>query len=146
MATDVDLRNTTMVNGSLQSTTIRLSNTSVTSFDGLFENTTEIFTTEAWSDDLGTKEEQWGWLATTVLLLATLMVNGAVLGVTWKASRLHSSLYALLASLSIAHTFNALLDMPMAIKAAIYGKFINISLLQGTVRHFIIVGYYLLFC
>lgn len=123
MATDVDLQNTTVFNSFLPNK-IEPENSSDTTFNGLLENTSDI-STQAESGGFGTKEEQWGWLATIVLLLVILLVNGAVLGVTWKATRLHSSLYGLMASLAVAHAVNALLVMPMAINAAIYGKSSN---------------------
>ena len=120
MATDVDLdtMTTATVNGSLTNNTINFWNSS----GDPGSNTTQTLVTEAWTSDFQPSEKQWGWLATTVLLLATVLVNGALLGVTWKATRLHSSLYTLLGSLAFAHTLNAFLVMPMAINAAINGK------------------------
>ena len=115
MATDVDL---SAINGSLTNNTVDFTNSS----DDPVKNTTQTLVTEAWTSDFLPAEKQWGWLATTVLLLATVLVNGALLGVTWKATRLHSSLYTLLGSLAFAHTLNAFLVMPMAINAAINGK------------------------
>lgn len=129
MATDVDLKTvgvtvTSVLNGSSTNQTLDFLNMSVTTSDKLSENTTGmIITTEPLVYQSVSEEKQWGWLATIVLLLATLLVNGAVLGVTWRATRLHSSLFALLASLAFAHTLNAFLVMPMAINAAIHGKF-----------------------
>ena len=120
MATDVDINtmSTTLVNISLTNNTVNLTNSSG---DPVY-NTTQTIVTEAWTSDFLPAEKQWGWLATTVLRLATVLVNGALLGVTWKATRLHSSLYTLLGSLAFAHTLNAFLAMPMAINAAINGK------------------------
>ena len=120
MATDVDLNamTTALINVSLINNTVNLTNSS----GDLVYNTTQTLVTEAWTSDFLPAEKQWGWLATTVLILATVLVNGALLGVTWKATRLHSSLYTLLGSLAFAHTLNAFLVMPMAINAAINGK------------------------
>ena len=120
MATDVDLNamTTALVNVSLINNMANLTNSS----GDLVYNTTQTLVTETWTSDFLPAEKQWGWLATTVLILATVLVNGALLGVTWKATRLHSSLYTLLGSLAFAHTLNAFLVMPMAINAAINGK------------------------
>ena len=137
MATNVDLENvqttiTSVLNGSLVNRTVDLVNILVATSDGLPHNTGEQdLITEVQSVADGTepnKEEQWIWLVTLALLMATLLVNGAVLGVTWRATRLHSTLYAIIGSLALAHTLNAFLVMPMAINAAIYGKLIHTEL------------------
>lgn len=81
-------------------------------------------TTEAWPPDPGGGQEaQWGWTAAALLVLATLGVNGVVLGVTWRTPALRSTLFALLASVAVAHSLNALLVMPMSINAAVHGEY-----------------------
>ncbi len=121
---------TSGISGTLLNHTASLANRLVSTSSGLADNSSEIpataRTTETWNitepGRLGVEGEQWSWVATVVLVIATVLVNGAVLGVTWKTATLHSTLYALLASMAVAHTLSALLVMPMAINAAIYGN------------------------
>ncbi len=68
-------------------------------------------------------DPEWPWLATLVLLVLTLGVNAALVGVTCRATQLHTTLHALLASLALADILNALFVMPIAINAAIHGEY-----------------------
>ena len=87
------------------------------------------------------QDPQWLGLGGLILVLASLISNGAFLGLFWKASHLHDSYYGLLASLALIGILNSLVTMPFSIFITIYGRYnVNIKILALQSKQF-----YLLF-